>query len=234
LTFSEFTQMWIGRRRSVAPRFAWRRFPLTMPDVLSRDAGDLVFLHLALGDWLGLERRSEPRQHGINEAVLGAGEQSVRDEVRDRVARLFCTPLVDVVFNGGHTTHVKGVLGPLASDHYGDAVTQGVPYSKLVVDVRILACDICQCHVGLSDLGDHALVNQAGELDLVGPDTANPEAAVFEAFDRGLDDPGVHPVEVDFVPARYILLGTKRHDDEAGANVIVAFHGVPLSTLLRS
>jgi hypothetical protein len=73
-------------------------------------------------------------------------------------------------------------------------------------------------------VGDHALVDETGELDFVAADAIYPDASFLETLHGRLDDLLIHFVKVDLVLSRQVLLDAKRHDDETGANVLVGTH----------
>jgi hypothetical protein len=67
-------------------------------------------------------------------------------------------------------------------------------------------------------------MNQAGALDLVGAIATDPDPPFVEAIDGGVDDARPDTIELHPVSTRGVLLQAERHDDEAGANVLVAAH----------
>ena len=115
-----------------------------------------------------------------------------------------------------------------------------MPHAELVEYVRILGGDVDDRHVRIGDVLDHALLDEAGALDLVGADDLDDETSVVEALDGRLDDLVVNPVEVDLVAPRRVRFGVERHDHKArpfvvdcrrGSCVRLRHGGIPLSII---
>jgi hypothetical protein len=65
----------------------------------------------------------------------------------------------------------------------------------------------------VSDVLEHALMDEPGAFDLVAAHALDANALLVERLDCGLDDLAIDGVEVDLVAARPILLLAARHDD---------------------